>query len=60
MAEGIEKETQAATLLELGCEMGQGSLVGQPMPWQDLDARLGTSRRRSVDAAPTAPASPTT
>ena len=32
LAEGIETEDQHATLLELGCEFGQGFLFGRPAP----------------------------
>jgi diguanylate cyclase (GGDEF)-like protein/PAS domain S-box-containing protein len=31
VAEGIEQETQARTLAELGCDMGQGFLLGRPL-----------------------------
>jgi diguanylate cyclase (GGDEF)-like protein len=32
VAEGIEREDQRALLRELGCELGQGYLLGRPMP----------------------------
>jgi len=32
VAEGIETEEQAATMLRLGCERGQGWLYGRPVP----------------------------
>jgi diguanylate cyclase len=31
VAEGIEREDQLRALRELGCEMGQGYLLGRPM-----------------------------
>jgi len=36
IAEGVETEEQANTLLRLGCEMGQGWLYGRPVPAQEL------------------------
>jgi EAL domain-containing protein (putative c-di-GMP-specific phosphodiesterase class I) len=32
VAEGIETEDQRRTLLEMGCELGQGYLLGRPAP----------------------------
>ncbi|HWF57420.1 MAG TPA: EAL domain-containing protein, partial [Candidatus Dormibacteraeota bacterium] len=40
VAEGIETEAEAATLLDLGYTHGQGYLLGRPMPIEDLAARL--------------------
>ena len=40
VAEGIETETQAATLLELGCHKGQGFLFAPAVPATELTARL--------------------
>jgi len=40
VAEGIETEAEAATLLDLGYTHGQGYLLGRPMPIEDLTARL--------------------
>ncbi len=36
IAEGIETAAQEARLRDLGCELGQGYLYGQPMPPDDL------------------------
>jgi EAL domain-containing protein (putative c-di-GMP-specific phosphodiesterase class I) len=32
VAQGIEREDQREALLELGCELGQGYLIGRPLP----------------------------
>jgi EAL domain-containing protein (putative c-di-GMP-specific phosphodiesterase class I) len=32
VAEGIETEDQRRTLLDMGCELGQGYLLGRPAP----------------------------
>jgi EAL domain-containing protein (putative c-di-GMP-specific phosphodiesterase class I) len=32
IAEGIETQAQLDTLLSMGCEMGQGYLLGRPAP----------------------------
>ena len=37
IAEGIEFEEQATHLLELGCKLGQGFLLGRPMPIEQLE-----------------------
>ncbi len=36
VAEGIEEPEQLATLVGLGCDLGQGFLFAQPMPFVDL------------------------
>lgn len=41
IAEGIETSTQHGALMAMGCEMGQGYLLGHPSPirhWQELRA----------------------
>jgi predicted signal transduction protein with EAL and GGDEF domain len=40
VAEGIETESEAATLLELGYSTAQGYLFGRPMPIEDYRAQL--------------------
>jgi diguanylate cyclase (GGDEF)-like protein len=37
VAEGIERPEQAARLLELGCELGQGFLLGRPVAAAEAD-----------------------
>jgi len=46
IAEGIETETQREVLLAMGCEMGQGYLLGRPAPmrhWLDQEERRAVS-----------------
>ena len=38
VAQGIEREDQREALLELGCELGQGYLLGRPLPLSPADA----------------------
>ncbi len=40
VAEGIETASELAVLRELGCEYGQGYLLGRPMPKEELILRL--------------------
>ncbi|MCL4837941.1 MAG: EAL domain-containing protein, partial [Thermoanaerobaculia bacterium] len=40
VAEGVEREEQKAALLELGCDVAQGYLLGEPMPASELATRL--------------------
>ncbi len=42
IAEGIETEAQAARLAALGCENGQGWLLGRPMPAEQARALIAT------------------
>ena len=44
VAMGIEKAADATALVSLGCDYGQGFLLGQPMPEERFIALL---RRRS-------------
>lgn len=50
VAEGVETEEQAESLLWLGCELGQGWLYGRPEPAEHLEATV----RRKQPSAPVA------
>jgi EAL domain-containing protein (putative c-di-GMP-specific phosphodiesterase class I) len=41
VAEGIETESQRALLAELGVTLGQGFLLGRPMPEAEVRKLLG-------------------
>lgn len=38
MAEGVETAEQLQALMDMGCEIGQGYLLGRPMPPGQLRA----------------------
>ena len=40
VAEGVERDEQLRSLVELGCEEGQGYLLGMPMTGSDLRRTL--------------------
>jgi EAL domain-containing protein (putative c-di-GMP-specific phosphodiesterase class I) len=42
VAEGIESADACDRLLALGCDQGQGFLLGRPMPAADLRALMGS------------------
>ena len=43
-AEGIERPEQAAALLGVGCELGQGYLYSRPVPAEECEILLDHSR----------------
>jgi diguanylate cyclase (GGDEF)-like protein/PAS domain S-box-containing protein len=47
VAEGIERETQRVMLAELGCDIGQGFLLGRPAPVAAVDLLLAGARQPS-------------
>ena len=51
VAEGVESEAVRSELQALGCDIGQGFLLGRPMPAErvrGLAARAGTARARDA------------
>jgi sensor c-di-GMP phosphodiesterase-like protein len=48
---GIEKASDALALTSMGCDMGQGFLLGQPMPPERFMSLL---RQRAANRAPAA------
>lgn len=50
VAEGVETEAEAATLLDLGYTLGQGYLFARPMPIEDLTVRLCAEATRAPGA----------
>jgi EAL domain-containing protein (putative c-di-GMP-specific phosphodiesterase class I) len=51
MAEGIESESQLASLRELGCDLAQGFLFARAVPPAELAAMLGGAARDMRQAA---------
>jgi EAL domain-containing protein (putative c-di-GMP-specific phosphodiesterase class I) len=45
VAEGIETAADLQVLQDIGCEYGQGYLLGRPMPKEDLIQRLSATTR---------------
>jgi EAL domain-containing protein (putative c-di-GMP-specific phosphodiesterase class I) len=43
VAEGIERVAEQATLLEMGCDLGQGYLFARPLAAQDLAALISSN-----------------
>jgi EAL domain-containing protein (putative c-di-GMP-specific phosphodiesterase class I) len=63
VAEGIERPEQRARLLELGCELGQGHLLAEPLDAAAADAllfRVGLLGGPSAEATPPPPDETTT
>ncbi|MGV3491837.1 MAG: putative bifunctional diguanylate cyclase/phosphodiesterase, partial [Devosia sp.] len=55
VAEGIETEEQRKLLEAMGCDIGQGWLIGKPVPAADIAARIAATRA-AEDPARTASA----
>ena len=53
VAEGIDKASDAVALVSMGCNYGQGFLLGQPMP----EERFASLLRQRAGAHKPAPAS---
>jgi EAL domain-containing protein (putative c-di-GMP-specific phosphodiesterase class I) len=51
VAEGIETEAEAAELVALGCELGQGWLLGRPMPVEQARALVAAGTGPETGAA---------
>jgi EAL domain-containing protein (putative c-di-GMP-specific phosphodiesterase class I)/CheY-like chemotaxis protein len=55
VAMGIEKAADAVALVSMGCDLGQGSLLGQPMPEERFTSLLrqrAATQGRDLAAAP--------
>jgi diguanylate cyclase (GGDEF)-like protein/PAS domain S-box-containing protein len=48
VAEGIETPAQLDALRELGCDIGQGFLLGRPLPAEEVRALLELGSKRAV------------
>ena len=56
VAEGIESMTDLQALMVMGCDFGQGNLVGPPMPQERFLELLRQRMNRRAPAAPAMPA----
>jgi len=54
IAEGIEEQSQMAALEAMGCEMGQGFLLGKPSPAEVIKSLRGPGRARRAVGSPAA------
>jgi diguanylate cyclase (GGDEF)-like protein len=52
IAEGIEEQSQMAALVAMGCEMGQGFLLGKPSPAEVIKSLLGPGAARRAVGSP--------
>jgi hypothetical protein len=56
VAEGIEEQDQVDRRAELGCDLGQGFLIGQPMPSTEVTDMLAVLPRIIAQNTPPVPA----
>ena len=52
VAEGVEDSTQLSCLVGQGCRFGQGYILGEPMPLEDLLARIESADSKLERATP--------
>lgn len=48
VAEGVEHQNVLDALVDMGCDVAQGYIIGRPMSMDSLSKRLSTDRRSSV------------
>ena len=48
VAEGVEQRETLEMLTELGCDVGQGFVIGRPMSIESLSRRLASANKRSA------------
>lgn len=48
VAEGIEQQAVLDALVDMGCDIGQGYIIGRPMSLESLLKRLSSARRTSA------------
>jgi diguanylate cyclase len=48
VAEGVEHQSVLDALIEMGCDVAQGYIIGRPMSIESVSKRLSTDRRSSV------------
>ena len=53
VAEGVETPAQREALVELGCDLGQGHLLGRPAPAEHLPGMAAPDRLPAAGPAPT-------
>jgi EAL domain-containing protein (putative c-di-GMP-specific phosphodiesterase class I) len=51
VGEGVETPVQLSHLCELGCDIGQGYLLGRPCPADEITEAVRSSRRRDRQTA---------